>query len=58
LFYISEAGTGQVMPYLLGMLKKDYPTTTFTVVETMQFGDETPTDEQKTCDACIRGTAW
>lgn len=58
LYYISEAGTGQQMPYLLEMLKAEYPTATFDVIETSQFGHETPTEEHLTYDACIRGNAW
>ena len=57
LFYESEANNQQ-LPALLERLEEDYPTTTFDTIYTEGFGDEIPTDEQKTYQACIRGIAW
>jgi hypothetical protein len=58
LFYQSEA-TNMQLPTLLERLKKDYPTSTFDVVYTEGFGENTPTSEQiKTYQAVIRGVSW
>ena len=57
LFYQSEA-TNMQLPTLLERLKKDYPTATFDVVYTEGFGENTPTDQQKTYQAVIRGVSW
>jgi ABC-type glycerol-3-phosphate transport system substrate-binding protein len=57
LFYESEANNQQ-LPELLKQMEARYPNTTFDTIYTEGFGDEIPTDEQKTYDACIRGIAW
>jgi hypothetical protein len=57
LFYQSEA-TNMQLPTLLAKLQKDYPTATFDTVYTASFGEDTPSDKQKTYQASIRGVAW
>jgi ABC-type transport system substrate-binding protein len=57
LFYEAEA-TNMQMPTLLDFLKADYPTTEWLVVYTEMWGEQTPTEEYLTCDACIRGIGW
>jgi len=57
LFYEAEA-TNMQMPTLLEFLKEDYPTAEWLVVYTEQWGEQTPTEEYLTCDACIRGIGW
>jgi glucose/arabinose dehydrogenase len=57
LFYHSEANP-VILPVLLKRMQKDYPTTTFNVLYTEQFGLSTPGDEAKGIDAMIRGVSW
>jgi len=57
LYYESEA-TNILMPTLLEKLKKDYPTSTFDVIYTATFGEITPTADQLTHNAVIRGVGW
>jgi len=57
LFYQSEA-TNMQLPTLLERLKSDYPTATFDTVYSASFGEDSPSEEQMTYDACIRGVAW
>ena len=56
-FYQSEA-TNFVLPTLLERLKADYPTSTFDTVYTASFGSNTPSEEELTYDALIRGVGW
>jgi PBP1b-binding outer membrane lipoprotein LpoB len=57
LYYQSEANP-VMMPILLERLRADHPTSTFDVILTEQFGEGTPTEEQLTYDAIIRGISW
>jgi len=57
LYYQSEANQ-VVMPVLLEKLQADYPTATFTVLETENFGEAIPTEEELSYDAMIRGVSW
>jgi hypothetical protein len=56
-FYQSEA-TNFILPTLLARLKADHPTTTFDTTYSAGFGERTPTEEQLTYDALIRGVGW
>jgi hypothetical protein len=57
LYYQSEANP-VIMPVLLEWLERDHPTSTFDVIKTESTGEMTPTEEQLTYDAVIRGIAW
>jgi len=57
LYYQSEANQ-VIMPVLLEKLRADYPTATFTLLETENFGEAIPTEEELGYDAVIRGICW
>ena len=56
-FYQSEA-TNFILPTLLERLKADHPTSTFDTIYTASFGSNTPSEEELTYDALIRGVGW
>jgi hypothetical protein len=56
-FYESEA-TNIQLPTLRARLTKDYPTTTFIVDHTESFGRSTPSADDLTVQAAIRGVGW
>jgi len=57
LYYQSEANQ-VIMPVLLEKLRADYPTATFTLLDTEHFGEAIPTEAQLGYDAMIRGICW